>query len=777
MKHAALVSCPLTLFLAAGAHAQEAPVEPIPAEHPPLIIEAESGQLGAELQALVDGDVTAVTVNPSTPDPAAPGNAERVLRYEVQFPAPGEYELYLRFRVGPGGASDDSLFYGSGLGPKDPADGEQWVVANGLSSAGYSVPEQLVGASFGIPLGTGYRWLNLSEYELGGGEPPLRFSVPEGELSQTIELGAREDGLFIDKLAFVAADVSQTVAELDAGLPGNILPPPPPPRECTPRGPALAANHGKFLGGAYSPAQSPNFAAYFNQLTPENAGKWGSVEAERDVMNFAGLDEAYAFARANGMLFKLHTLIWGNQQPAWIESLSPAEQLEEIDEWFAALAERYPDIDAIEVVNEPLHDPPNTPGNGGGNYIEALGGAGVTGWDWVVTAFRMARQHFPSSELILNDYSIVNSTTDTARYLEIIALLQAEDLIDAVGEQGHAFSTRGPVDDMRVNLDALAEPGLPIYITELDIDGPTDEIQLADYQRIFPLFWEHPGVHGVTLWGYLPGHWRTAQGAFIALEGGTERPALIWLRDYLESPATTPVVRGQALRVSDSAAPGDVVGVLEALGSAANHWLVLGGTGAEAFTVDPETGTVTVAAGAVLDAAQTPELTLEVVAREECTPTRVSIALSGPQNTAPVVEPGQVLVLDADLAVHGSVFGVDADGDPLSFTLVGGSGDGLFSVDPASGEVQRVALPRFDVAEYSLIVTASDGQLTSEPAVVDVLMPERVRVCLAAHEQLVPRAVVPLALRIGAELGACTAPAEAWQSTLQRWISALLGDG
>ena len=776
MKHVALVSCPLSLFLAAQSGAQEVPTEPIPADHPPLIIEAESGQLGAEFQTLVEGDVTAVTVNPSAPDPAAPGNAARVLRYEVQFPAPGEYELYVRFRVGPGGGGDDSFYYGNGLGQKDPVDGAQWVTANGLSSAGYSVPEQIVAGTFGIPLGNGYRWLNLSEYLLGG-EAPLRFSIADGELDQTLELGAREDGLFIDKLAFVAADVSQSVAELDAGLPGNILPPPPPPRECTPRGPVLAENQSKFLGSAYSPAQARNFTAYFNQLTPENAAKWGSVEGERDVMNFAALDDSYAVARANGMPFKLHTLIWGNQQPAWIETLPPAEQLEEIDEWYAALAARYPDVDTVEVVNEPLHDPPGTPGNGGGNYINALGGAGVTGWDWIVTAFRMARQHFPNAELLLNDYSIVNNTADTARYLEIIALLQAEDLIDAIGEQGHAFSTRGSVDVMRSNLDALAGPGLPIYITELDIDGPTDEIQLTDYQRIFPLFWEHPGVYGVTLWGYLPGHWRTAQGAFLALATGAERPALVWLREYLESPAVTPVSRGQELSVSESAVAGDTLGVLEALGAAPNHWLVLGGSGAEAFEVDPDTGAVSVAPGAVLDAEQTPELTLEVVARDECTPTRVSITLNGPANGAPSIEEGQVLALDEDLVVQGGVAAFDADGDALSFALVGGSGEALFSVDPASGAVQRTALPRFDVAEYSLIVTASDGQLSSEPVVVDVVLPERVRVCFAGHTQLVPRALVPLALRVGARLGACGAPAEAGQNALQRWISTLLGAG
>ena len=44
--------------------------------------------------------------------------------------------------------------------------------------------------------------------------------------------------------------------------------------------------------------------------------------------------------------------------------------------------------------------------------------------------------------------------------------------------------------------------GLPIHITELDIPGNDDPVQLANYQRIFPVFWEHPAVAGITLWGY-----------------------------------------------------------------------------------------------------------------------------------------------------------------------------------------------------------------------------------------------------------------------------------
>ena len=302
----------------------------------------------------------------------------------------------------------------------------------------------------------------------------------------------------------------------------------------------LCGASGKFVGSAFSSAQSPDFAEYWSKVTPENAGKWGRVEAERDVMDWSGLDQAYALAKAKGLAIQMHVLVWGNQQPAWIEDLPPQEQLAEIREWFAAVAERYPQLDFVEVVNEPLHDPPNRRGKGGGHYIEALGGNGKTGWDWVLNAFRMARSYFPHARLMINDYDITNDPAATQRYKAIIQLLQAERLIDAIGVQGHAFSTRAeiPTATHIANLDALAATGLPIYVTELDIDGPTDEAQLQDYRRIFPMFWEHPAVRGITLWGFRPPVWRNAQGAYVVRKDGTERPALLWLRQYLrEQPA------------------------------------------------------------------------------------------------------------------------------------------------------------------------------------------------------------------------------------------------
>jgi endo-1,4-beta-xylanase len=268
----------------------------------------------------------------------------------------------------------------------------------------------------------------------------------------------------------------------------------------------IAAGKPKFLGCALSSAQTSGFASLWNQVTPENGGKWGSVEGARGAMNWIDMDASYNAAKKYGMLFKEHTLIWGAQQPSWIAALDTASQRIEINQWFSLLAARYPDIDYIDVVNEPLHNAPNGMLPWGAtvknvDYAKSLGGAGKTGWDWIITSFRMARKYFPKSKLIINEYSVINSTTETQNYIKIIKLLQAEKLIDGIGEQAHAFTTSGATAaTMKANLDLLGATGLPIYLTEMDIDGSTDLIQLNEMKRVFTVFWAHPSAMGITMW-------------------------------------------------------------------------------------------------------------------------------------------------------------------------------------------------------------------------------------------------------------------------------------
>ncbi len=286
----------------------------------------------------------------------------------------------------------------------------------------------------------------------------------------------------------------------------------------------LVAIDDKFLGTAPGgPEDYTHLLTYFDQLTPENAGKWGVVEAQRDVMNFTELDVAYAFSREHGLRFKLHTLIWGQQQPAWLAALPAEEQLAEIEEWFAALAERYPDAEMIDVVNEPLHAVPS--------YAAALGGAGTTGWDWMIRSFELAREYFPRSQLILNDYNILILQSFTSQYHALVQLLDERGLLDGIGLQSH-FLERAELPVVSANLATLASTGLPIYISELDVNFADDARHAQRFRDLFTLFWSHPSVVGVTHWGHLQGS-MFRPNAYLVRADGTARPALTWLTCYL----------------------------------------------------------------------------------------------------------------------------------------------------------------------------------------------------------------------------------------------------
>lgn len=318
-----------------------------------------------------------------------------------------------------------------------------------------------------------------------------------------------------------SGNVSSSAAVQSSSSSGPVIPDTDPSAQG-----GLAISENKFLGNIVNNYVPTHFGTYWNQVTPENAGKWGSVEYQRDNMYWTDLDRAYGYAKANGMPFKLHTLVWGSQEPAWLADLTPAEQLQEVEEWIAALAERYPDVEMVDVVNEPLHAPPS--------YKDAIGGDGASGWDWVIWSFSQARTHFPNAELHINDYGIVNSPQDVTRYREIIQLLINQGLIDAIGVQSHAFSLNDlSANALDYNLDSLAELQLPIYISEWDIDDTEQVNQLLKYQELFPVAWEHPAVAGVTIWGYIEGEtWRSEFNSGLIQPDGSPKPALQWLINY-----------------------------------------------------------------------------------------------------------------------------------------------------------------------------------------------------------------------------------------------------
>ncbi len=267
-----------------------------------------------------------------------------------------------------------------------------------------------------------------------------------------------------------------------------------------------------------------DFSQYWDQFTPENAGKWPSVQAGgMNSFNWKSLDAMYLYAEEHDIVFKESSFIWGSAQPSWINN---SNVVEVAPIWMKAFCERYPNTRLIDVVNEPLHMTPS--------YATGLGGGGRTTWEWVANSFKMAREACPNAVLIVNDYNICEYENDNQAVLALVKAIQALGApVDAIGCQAHD-AAKVSVSKFKHFLDTLAsETGLPVYITEYDIGLLDDEAQRVQYADYFTMFWDNPHVKGVTIYGYITGAtWRANTG--IMSSDGIMRPAMSWLMDFLE---------------------------------------------------------------------------------------------------------------------------------------------------------------------------------------------------------------------------------------------------
>jgi endo-1,4-beta-xylanase len=278
----------------------------------------------------------------------------------------------------------------------------------------------------------------------------------------------------------------------------------------------------KFVGNiTTSGAVRNGFATYWNQVTPENEGKWGSVEAAQGSFDWSSLDAIYAYAKNNDVIFKEHNFVWGNQQPAWVNSGNAQSA---VQAWMKAFCDRYPETKLIDVVNEPLHTPPS--------YASGIGGDGTTGWDWIVNSFKWARTACPNATLILNEYNTIEYGNDNSRFVDLVNKIKAAGApIDAIGAQGHD-AYKIATNTVKGFIDQLASTGLPVYITEYDIPIADDNQQKSVMQDQVTMFWNEANVKGITLWGYIVGAtWKANTG--IQQPDGTMRPAMTWLMDFL----------------------------------------------------------------------------------------------------------------------------------------------------------------------------------------------------------------------------------------------------
>ena len=316
-------------------------------------------------------------------------------------------------------------------------------------------------------------------------------------------------------------------------------------------GPGLADGAAKFVGNITTRGQvRSDFTQLWNQITAENECKWASIEGSRGRYNWSGCDAAFNWAKKNGGHFKFHALVWGSQYPNWLNGLSADETKKAITAWMDAVKQHYPELEMIDVVNEAIKSGgryhSNYGSQGNNNIIAALGGDNGN-YEFVATAFKMARERWPKAILIYNDYNTVqwqkNEGIDLIQKLKKAGApvdaygLQAHDMISQGGGQG---GTGGGGSCLSINTlkstieEIWNKTQIPLFISEYDIFTNNDNVQKQCYQEQISYFMENEHIAGITIWGYIYGAtWNDGTSGII--KDNKDRPAMTWLKEYLKS--------------------------------------------------------------------------------------------------------------------------------------------------------------------------------------------------------------------------------------------------
>jgi endo-1,4-beta-xylanase len=260
--------------------------------------------------------------------------------------------------------------------------------------------------------------------------------------------------------------------------PSPTMAPPPPLR-------SLAEHQDFWIGSAVSYEYLSADSTYrdlvareFNLLTTENDLKFGPVHPEPDRYDFEAGDALVAFAQANDMAVRGHTLVWHWQNPDWLVQANHTREalMDILRNHITAVVGRYRgQIDAWDVVNEAL--------DAQGNLQDTIWLRGI-GPDYIALAFQWAHEADPQAKLFYNDQAAEGMNAKSNGVYQLVKGLRDSGIpIDGVGLQMHVdLNAVPPPGEVAANMARLDELGLEVQITEMDVRlGP--EITPEKLQR------------------------------------------------------------------------------------------------------------------------------------------------------------------------------------------------------------------------------------------------------------------------------------------------------
>jgi endo-1,4-beta-xylanase len=278
---------------------------------------------------------------------------------------------------------------------------------------------------------------------------------------------------------------------------------------------ALAEKRGILFGTATSTYQlhDPDFAPLLARqvriLVPEYEMKRGLIEERPGIYDFRATDALVDFARAQGMAFRGHPLVWHKRNPDWLDTAlasSPKDSL--LTGYIEALAGHYRGrMHSWDVVNEAL-------ALDGTDLYRETPWLKAFGPSYIDIAYHTARAADPQALLVYNDWGCEIAPNDafrakTLNFLE--GALKRGVPIQAYGMQGHLAAFGHGVDQKKLAsfLESVRAVGLRILITEHDVDdsGGTLDIATRDRavadisRRFFDVVLDNPATIAVLTWG------------------------------------------------------------------------------------------------------------------------------------------------------------------------------------------------------------------------------------------------------------------------------------
>ncbi|GAB3433788.1 endo-1,4-beta-xylanase [Flindersiella endophytica] len=248
-------------------------------------------------------------------------------------------------------------------------------------------------------------------------------------------------------------------------------------------------------GASYNPKYRQVVTDDFNQVSLANDFLWHHWENLTERNNVAL--PALKWAQEQGLFVREGHLVWPSwgYLPADVYTLrnDPTALRQRVDNHIVdETSNLRGEIPTWNVLNEPYSEH---------NLQDILGQNEMARW------FQLARQGDPKARLVLNDYDILEGNGWNVRhqnytYNAIKLVKDSGAPIDGIGIQGHFRGTQPTApENLLPILDRFASFGLPIEITEFDLDTADEQLQ-ADYTRDFmTMAFSYPKVTGISNWG------------------------------------------------------------------------------------------------------------------------------------------------------------------------------------------------------------------------------------------------------------------------------------